>query len=443
MIKVNLFLKIDLFCGVFIAGIFFIFTAGCSGDKYFSSPIQKNNDTAVSHFFPECGNEIDYSPDKADIKDLQEPVKLAAGYLVKVCKPDGEFEYRVNMDPDVRVNPSYNMLRHAGTLYALSVYAEHYGDKGVHKALLRAARFLKEKIIIPVPGRTDLIAVGPYPETDYTDKDSGIKLGGAGLGLVALCSVERAIPGTTPAVYLKKLGRFIIYMQKEDGSFYSKFNPEQAGLDDRWKSLYYPGEAALGLLMLYRIDNSPEWLQAAANAVGYLARIRAGSSDVPPDHWALIATAEFLPLYDRCNNTLSRKAVIEHAVQICRSILSADPGYTKYIPEYGSMTMDSGTCQTATRLEGLLAALTFLPGEYAELRTQIKSAADKGIAFLVRSQVKNGPYAGAIPRAIRPMSENHPHYNENFNRRVSEVRIDYVQHAMCAMMQYEALIQRK
>jgi hypothetical protein len=177
--------------------------------------------------------------------------------------------------------------------------------------------------------------------------------------------------------------------------------------------------------------------------VSYLARIRAGSSDVPPDHWALIATAEFLPMYDKCNNTLSRKAIIEHAVQICKSILSSDPGHTKDIPEYGSMTIDSITCQTATRIEGLLAALIFLPDKYAALRNQIKSAADKGIAFLVRSQVKNGPYAGAIPRAMRPMSDNHPHYNENFNRRVNEIRIDYVQHAMCAMMQCEEFFQTK
>ncbi len=427
----------------FFLYILIIASSGCGSDDYFSSTADKAPAGGIFRLFPGCGNSVDYSLEKADPEILQQAVKLSARYLSGVCKPGGEFEYRVNMDPDVRFKPSYNMLRHAGTLYALAVYAERSGDKNVHDVILRASGFLKEKISVPVPGRSDMLAVAPYPAVEAGDKDSGLKLGGAGLALVALCSIERIMPGTTPVGYLQKLGRFIIFMQKKDGSFYSKYNIEEKGLDDRWTSLYYPGEAALGLLMLYRLDRSPEWLQAAASAVGYLARIRAGSKDVPPDHWALLATAEFLPLYDRCSNTISKKAIIEHAVRICRGILSADPGYSKNAPEYGSMTMDSITCKTATRLEGILSARAFLPDEYSGLREDIKSAADRGIAFLIRSQVKNGPYTGGIPRAIRQMSKSHPHYSENFNRRAGEIRIDYVQHAMCAVIQYEDLFSGK
>ena len=70
-------------------------------------------------------------------------------------------------------------------------------------------------------------------------------------------------------------------MQKEDGSFYSKFYPHHGGKNDQWTSLYYPGEAALGLLMLYEKDPDPLWLQTAANAIAYLARLRAGRPSAP------------------------------------------------------------------------------------------------------------------------------------------------------------------
>ena len=64
----------------------------------------------------------------------------------------------------------------------------------------------------------------------------------------------------------------------------------------------------------------------------------------------------------------------------------------------------------------------------------------KGLRFLLRSQITSGEYAGAIPRAIQPLPESHPRFNKAFNRRATEVRIDYVQHALSAMLQYQHLI---
>ena len=82
-----------------------------------------------------------------------------------------------------------------------------------------------------------------------------VHLGGAGLGLVALLKVEAAHPGTTSRKILMGLGRFLPLMQHTDGSFYTRYNRDQVGLgwlDDSSPSLYYPGEAALALVMLYQ-----------------------------------------------------------------------------------------------------------------------------------------------------------------------------------------------
>jgi hypothetical protein len=73
-------------------------------------------------------------------------------------------------------------------------------------------------------------------------------------------------------------------------------------------------------------------------------------------------------------------------------------------------------------------ALEFLPKD--ELRTKIEATAGRGIAFLLRMQIDSGPYSGGMPGA--------------FATRVldsSEVRIDYVQHALCAWMRYRNLLE--
>jgi len=383
------------------------------------------------------------APDRArpTREELRGAIDRAAAYLVRACGEDGKFVYRVNLDPGVTPEPKYNMLRHAGAIYALGMARERQADGSIdaatgrptetptEAAMVRAAGFLKRRAIGPVPGQDGMLAVWSDPELTGTDGPLQAKLGGAGLGLVALLSVERVRPGFTPKDELRGLGRFVVWMQKEDGGFYSKYLPEGSGRDDSWTSLYYPGEAALGLLMLDEHDPSPEWLTAAARAIAYLARMRRDRVRVEADHWALLATAKLLGAAEGRSAALDREAAVRHAVQVCEAILEAKPRYTASRRTAGCLTADGRTCPTATRLEGLLAALEFLPPEQAALRARMEGAVHAGIAFLVRAQVRDGPRAGAVPRAAEPSGPD--------DRRATEVRIDYVQHALSAMIQYE------
>jgi hypothetical protein len=310
------------------------------------------------------------------------------------------------------------------------------------QALARAIEFLKRESISPVPGREEMLAVWSRPGISGWNVPVESKLGGTGLGLVALMSFERIQPGTTSLDDLRRLGRFLVYMQKEDGSFYSKYSP-RGGRDDSWTSLYYPGEAALGLMMLHEEDPSPVWIDAAAKTIGYLARSRAGRETVEADHWALLATARLLPRYDRCRQGVAREAVVHHAVQICRSILHEKPPWPDDEAEHGCFTHDGRTCPTATRVEGLLAALTFLPeDEHRELREQITVAVTDAVAFLLRTQLQEGPYAGAIPRRLPPSPAILAELSPSERERVGEVRIDYVQHVLSGLIQYRRMFCR-
>jgi len=371
---------------------------------------------------------------------LKEAITLSAGYLIGQCRKNGEFLYRINVNPAIKPKPRYNFLRHAGAIYALAFYDQANPQALTRNTLKRATDFFKDSAIAPIPGNTDLLAVWSHPEIARTDKPLQAKLGGTGLGLVALLSAEKRMPGTTPVDYLRKMGNFLLFMQKKDGGFYSKYIPENGGRDDSWTSLYYPGEAALGLLMLYEKDPSLTWLQTAANAIAYLARKRERNNLVEADHWALLATAKLLPFYGRCRKPLPKQALERHAAQICESILRGKPEAYDNAIRYGGFTGDGRTTPTATRLEGMLAALSFLPDEYSNLRQQMVVAIDEGIQFLLRSQIQSGKYAGGIPRAIQVLPEDHPQFTESFNRRATEVRIDYVQHALSAMLQYERIL---
>ena len=374
-----------------------------------------------------------------DPRRLETAIQRSANYLSNACEADGKFIYRVNLNPRVRVPPRYNILRHAGTIYSLAMAFNHHPDEITKAAMIRAGRFLKHQTIRPLPGRRDLLAVWTNPHLSLRSEPVQAKLGGTGLGLVALLSIEKIKPGETSIADLRKLGNFLRYMQKSDGSFYSKYIPDEGGRSKRWKSLYYPGEAALGLLMLYEHDPSVVWLDAAADAVAHLARMRANQTEVEADHWALLATAKLLPIYERSKQPLPVEDIRKHAVQICRSILKKADQLATNASTYGCFTGDGRTTPTATRLEGLLAALSFLSPEYEDLRHRMTANVKKGIFFLLGAQVAKGEYAGAIPRAVHPLPQNHPGFTQSFNRRVTEVRIDYVQHALSAMIQYQRI----
>ena len=133
------------------------------------------------------------------------------------------------------------------------------------------------------------------------------------------------------------------------------------------------------------------------------------------------------------------RAIRDHATQICKSILNQAEQTPENYSAYGCFTGDGRTTPTATRIEGLLAALSFLPPEQTELRKRLNDSVNKGISFLLNAQVSKGKYSGAIPRGVHRLPQDHPRFTNSFNQRVTEVRIDYVQHTLSAMIQYQRL----
>ena len=247
---------------------------------------------------------------------------------------------------------------------------------------------------------------------------------------MALTETRQVEPKSVPIEDLQALGRFLLFLQKDDGSFINQYGTERMPAQNPdW--LFYPGEAALGLISLYEVDHSREWLIAAGKGLSFLAKSRVGLSKVPADHWALIATAKLFPYCDQnlCPGS-SREELMQHAIQICNSIAREQFRGAAAVGLDGAFDSVGRPALVAACLEGLLAALEFLPKDEpntVELRQRIDTVAGRGIAFLLRMQIRAGPYSGGMPGA--------------FAMRVldsAEIRIDYVQHALCAWLRYES-----
>ena len=355
---------------------------------------------------------------------LEVAAERAADYLTRQCLPDGRFVYRRHLDPKITPRPSYNVLRHAGAIYALAAYQKVHPKAEVAACLGRATSHLWSY-------------VRPLDETDpqsplavWSAKDPSMaKLGGAGLTLVALGGVGALVDVGAKRQDGLRIAAFIRLMQQPDGGFASKYFADR-GPDTSWTSLYYPGEAALGLVML----DDPEARSTAERALDFLARSRAGQPRVPPDHWALIATEALLrrprPEAPAVAPGLSHR-LLDHARQVVDSILAAVGDHAPESPFAGSFGADGRTTPTATRLEGLLAARRFLTREVdAARREAIDEALADGIAFLMRTQRPDG----AMPRRAAWRADD-------AGPRAGEVRIDYVQHALSAYLGYEALVE--
>jgi hypothetical protein len=361
-------------------------------------------------------------PQAAPSSAIWHAIDVASNYLEHVCGPDGKFNYKVNVNLDEK-RQTYNILRHAGTVYALASLNSARADPQIVDVMARAARFLRQNYVGPGP-RSDQLVVWSKPLPQKSDAE----LGATGLGLVALVALERAKPNSVPAEDLEAMARFIVFLQRSDGSFISKYRAETGPVGD-FESLYYPGEAALGLLNLYELDHSRNWLIAAARALSYLAKSRANLADVPPDHWALIATAKLLPHYADSRSPASREELLVHAIQICHSLMKGQQKGSAADMLDGSFDPTGRTAPTATRMEGLLAALEILPP--SNLGDDIKDVVDRGIDFLLQAQILDGQFTGGMPNSMLAKSSS-----------MFSIRIDYVQHALSAWLRYQQLFSK-
>ncbi|MEM7261731.1 MAG: hypothetical protein AAF488_07040, partial [Planctomycetota bacterium] len=191
---------------------------------------------------------------------LKERAIAAGDYLVRATMPNGKFVYSYLPKTDT-VADSYNLVRHAGTIYSMLELYEVTRDAELLEAAKRAIDYL-ELFLRPF---------GPDGSRMQILLSSGkIKLGGVALVIVALAKFTEVTGDNRHVPAMGDLARYLRNSQKESGEFISqRFFPSGRARTD-FVSQYYPGEAILALVRLYAIDRQELWIDTAERAARFL-----------------------------------------------------------------------------------------------------------------------------------------------------------------------------
>ncbi len=236
---------------------------------------------------------------------LRTRIGLAAAYMARETNDRGKITYEYQ-GRDESTGTSYNLLRHAGSLYAMVQGWRVQPEPAVLEAGRRAADYLIRQT------REDKA----HPGERYTLDGSRSKLGGEGLGLMALVELEKAAPGSVEGPVLEGLARHIERMQRTDGSFqcFYNYDGKHPSLE---RSVFYPGEAMLGLIRLEQLTGDERWLDVAVRGADYLVHDQWVGYGIrvmiAPDAWLLQALEEL----DRVRPDADRRA---YAFAVARAV---------------------------------------------------------------------------------------------------------------------------
>ena len=331
-------------------------------------------------------------------------------FLMRIMRDDGSFKYTVDPWLANESKSAYNVVRHCGTAAALFEVAAATGDERFLRAALRAMEYLAGWYR---PGSEEGL-------TYVLDKDGKAKLGAFGLALLAISRKLEAVPEPADRERALQLGRQIVAMQQPDGAFdsYLRINGnEPVGS----VSLYYPGEAMLGLARVAALGINEGFLEAAHRGADYLIASRHGRTKLPPDAWLMQAL-------DVLHRTDPKQAYVEHAMAIAKSMFA-----DQYPPDappifaggFGGEPIRS--TRTTARIEGIVAAcrLGFRVGDARA--PEYLAALQRTLPHLLPMQydADNSFFLdepGAVAGGMRGGLDD------------AEVRIDYVQHHISAML---------
>lgn len=354
-----------------------------------------------------------------------ESIKLTKdNYFKNISSKQGKFIYSY-LPWLNKKEKRYNILRHAGTVYAMLETHELLPDTELLKKTEMALDFLIKRTAEFRLNGKDVAAV--------VEKDS-IKLGGNALAIIALAKFTEVTGNQQYLCLMQKLAKWIVETQDQEGNFSIHIQDFETKEVRDFTSHYYPGEAILSLVRLYRLDGNINWLNAAEDCALYLIKIRdkdASIESIAHDHWLLYALNE---LYrERSNNIF-----LEHALFIARAIKQSQVTGEKNRPfvngAYLIPHLRLESTPTAIRTEGL-SAVYHLASDfgYKEEAALIKKSLAEGIRFQLQTQLR--PEATFFymdqKRSIGAFQKGLGKY---------DLRIDYTQHNISSLIAYYKII---
>lgn len=364
--------------------------------------------------------------ERIDRQQVRRAVIRAADYVLRQMKPDGKFHYiyyplRDQHSPDAE----YSLPRHAGTTWFLSLAYRKLKQPRYKRAARRAIEYLAAHAVPLQCRNTPYACVG---SESYTD------LGSAGLALVAIVEYQMATGDTRFEKLGRRLGEFIVKMQKANGDFCHQYYPRKGEKDCTTVLLYYAGEATLGLAKLHQLTGDSRYVKPLERALDFLTvgkyEFFMGRFFISEDHWTCIAAeaaygAIHKPQYLRfCRQfaALNRRTQIRKndALGDLQGAFAITPFFMPHNTPVGSRSESN-------------VATYLLSVRHGKPDPQVLDTVRNAVRYLVNQQL--GPESGYwLPNPARASGG----LTQTPSR--TQVRIDYVQHAAAAMTRALPLI---
>ena len=356
------------------------------------------------------------APEAVTRAGLTAAARSGGDYLVRMQRPDGGFHYYYNAAEDRFERRTYNIVRHAGTAISLFELYSQTRDIRYLDAAKRAVRFLETRFR-PAPGR-DAIYVLDY--------DGKAKLGANGLALVALTKLLELDPKSKARAKAQRLANLILMLQRKDGSFHTRYRlrpNDPPGI----ASLYYPGEAILGLARLYDVTRDNRLLVAARRGADFLIASQRAMHTLPPDAWLMQALEA---LY----NIGREMRYADHTLALASAMITEQ--YTDEDTEGYAGGFGPGpprVTPAASRAEGLVAAYRLARSTGDARASSIAAALKASARFQLTQQFTSENNASA---------RNPARAAGGFFEGSTEpwVRIDFVQHNISSLLGIAQLI---
>ena len=336
---------------------------------------------------------------------------LAGEWLVKNQLKNGKFNY--SYDPwQNSYSSDYNLLRHAGTAYSL---ARLY--KYVNLSILKESA---RKAIDYLLNFSCNSSYGWYID----DGRRPVPLGGTALATLAAIEYDEVAKESTFKREINEMGLFLRNQQTSDGSINCYYSPDQGvsyGDND-----YYAGEALLAIARLYEHTGDYNYYVVLEKAFPYYKNYYILRGYTPFAPWGIEA---FVRWYQYSKN--------QDVLDFCYSVSDAtlEDQYTNldicpkdYVGGFGKISGIPPRSNTASKIEGVvdtyyLAVMTGNKSKMSQYNRNIVLAAK----FLINLQIDledsliypcPEKCIGGIPGGVKD----------------SEIRIDYLQHAIVTLL---------
>ena len=212
-------------------------------------------------------------------------ISTSSEYLSMQVGLDGKFDYGYYPIFHKEI-PGYNILRHATSIWSLICAYRLTGDKFTLRQAEAAIGYMVSNTFYKYPhveGKDNVVYLADKALNE-------VKIGGSGVAIVMLTEYMDAAGNDKYVQLCRDIGNGILELfDKRDGSFFHVLNYPSLSPKDKFRTVYYDGEATFGLCRLYGLTGEQKWLDAAKMAADRFIR---ENYTVHRDHWVAYAMNE-------------------------------------------------------------------------------------------------------------------------------------------------------